>query len=136
VPDDAVVVGVEAGGKHRAYLLQGMCNPNTHVVNDLLGGVPLSVAFCNLRDCVTTYTPACERNEPFEIGVYGLIKGQIVLSADGRAYFQEPSQASEYAEQPDRLPFLSYPFEQISWGAWPTEHPDTDIYLGDWYPGR
>src|ERR1700687_10463 len=53
VPDDADIVGVEVGGIHRAYLLMGMAVPQTHVVNDLVGGMPVSVAYCNLRNCAT-----------------------------------------------------------------------------------
>src|SRR5262245_60665997 len=36
VPDDAEVLGVSAGGRHRAYLVTALSRLRSHVVNDLL----------------------------------------------------------------------------------------------------
>jgi hypothetical protein len=132
VPDSAEVVGIEAGGAHRAYLLDGMSTPPTHVVNDLPGGVPVSVAYCKLRDCATAYTGARPTGVRLDLGVYALFRGKLVLMARGRAYFQERTEPNQAAEQPDRLPYASYPFERTTWGQWRHNHPDTDIYVGDW----
>ncbi len=130
VPDDAAVAGVEVGGVHRAYLFTGMAVPQTHVVNDRVGGIPLSVAYCNLRNCVTAYTSADGAPKPLDLGVNGLIHGQLVLSANGRAYFQEPREGTTEALPPDQIPYVTYPCERTTWGAWRAHHPDTDIYLG------
>jgi hypothetical protein len=131
VPDHSEVIGIEAGGAHRAYLLDGMSTPPTHVVNDLPGGVPVSVAYCKLRDCATAYTGARPTGVPLDLGVYALFQGHLVLMAKGGAYFQEPTEAHPGAEQPDRLPYQSYPFERTTWGTWRHKHPDTDIFVGD-----
>src|SRR5262249_62420187 len=48
VPDDAVVIGVEAGGRHRAYLLEALYPSASHVINDLVGGKPITVAYCDM----------------------------------------------------------------------------------------
>jgi hypothetical protein len=130
VPDDAAVVGVEVGGIHRAYLLTGMDVPQAHVVNDLVGGVPLSVAYCNLRDCATAYTSSDGAAAPLDLGVQGLIHQQLVLSANGRAYFQEPSEGTYEPLPPDEIPYPTYPCERTTWGTWRAHHPDSDIYLG------
>ena len=45
---DAMVIGVEIGGKARAYRLGALDDPSGHLVNDMIGGVPLTVAYCNL----------------------------------------------------------------------------------------
>src|SRR5262245_25320643 len=42
VPDEAEILGVSAGGKHRAYEVSVMKAMIRHVVNDLLGGVPIT----------------------------------------------------------------------------------------------
>jgi Protein of unknown function (DUF3179) len=133
IPPETQVVGVEAGGKHRAYVLPGMARPATHVVNDLIQGVPVSVAYCNLRDCATAYTSRDGAREPLDLGVYGLVNAQLALYAGGRAYFQEPS-FSDHVEPADQLPYARYPFQRTTWGAWRENHPDTDVYLGDWPP--
>jgi len=134
VPDDAAVVGIEAGGAYRAYLIQGMSTPSNHVVNDLPGGIPVSVAYCKLRDCVTAYTGARATGERLDLGVYGLSRGRLVLMARGGAYFQERFEPARFAEPADRLPYSSYPFDRTTWGQWRHAHPDTDIYIGDWQP--
>jgi hypothetical protein len=136
VPDSAAVVGIEAGGIYRAYLLMGMTTPELRVINDLPGGIPVSLAYCNLKDCAKAYSARNGSGEPLDLGVHGLIQGQLVLSAKGGAYLQEPMDACVLAEQPDRLPYYSYPLERATWGAWRQEHPDTDIYIGDWLPGN
>src|SRR5262249_39700406 len=38
--DDTEVVGVEAGGRKRAYVLEALFEPRDHCVNDVLGGTP------------------------------------------------------------------------------------------------
>jgi len=130
VPDDADIVGVEVGGIHRAYLLKGMAVPQTHVVNDLLGGIPVSVAYCNLRNCATAYTSGDGAAEPLDLGVHGLVHRQLILSAKGRAYLQEPLEETNEALPPDQIPYASYPCERTTWGAWRAYHPNTDVYLG------
>src|SRR5262245_25715745 len=47
--DDDVVIGVVAAGRARAYLLRAMDGgPENHIVNDLVGGAPVSVTYCDL----------------------------------------------------------------------------------------
>src|SRR4051812_11606994 len=53
---DEEVIGVEVDGRPRAYRLSAFRDPAHHVVNDLIDGVPLTVSYCDLNDCVRTYT--------------------------------------------------------------------------------
>ena len=53
---DEKVVGVEIGGKARAYRLEALGDPTGHLVNDLVGGIPISVAYCDLTDCLKVYS--------------------------------------------------------------------------------
>src|SRR5437879_4188705 len=54
--DDDQIIGVEVGGRARAYRLDALRSRTRHVVNDLLGGVPVSVSYCDITDCVRAYT--------------------------------------------------------------------------------
>src|SRR5688572_9755512 len=56
LPDDAPVIGVSAGGRHRAYAISAFLAIDRHVANDMLNGVPVTVAYCDLTDCVRVYT--------------------------------------------------------------------------------
>lgn len=54
---DAEVLGVSLNGKHRAYWLEAMGGkPTVHVVNDLLGNRPVSLAYCDRTGCVSAFT--------------------------------------------------------------------------------
>src|SRR4051812_31233538 len=55
LPPDATVVGIEVGGNARAYGVGAFQHPRGQLVNDLIGGVPVSVAYCNLSDCLRVY---------------------------------------------------------------------------------
>src|SRR5262245_29300272 len=44
LPDDAPVVGVIAGSRPRAYALGAFAEVDRHVMNDVLGGTPVTVA--------------------------------------------------------------------------------------------
>src|SRR5262249_34018813 len=45
--DREEVFGVVAGGRARAYRLAALSLPSRHVVNDVVGGTPVTVAFCD-----------------------------------------------------------------------------------------
>src|SRR5215831_3567798 len=53
---EETVIGVEVGGRARAYRLAALEDHRRHLVNDLVGGVPVSVAYCNMSHCVRVYT--------------------------------------------------------------------------------
>jgi hypothetical protein len=131
VPDDAAVVGVEVAGKYRAYLLEGMAKPEFHIVNDLLGEVPVSIAYCDLNDCVTAYT---DTHGPLELGLVGLQGRHMVLKVGKEVYFQQGWQPSDKHSPPVFVPYAKYPFERTTWKEWREAHPATDIYLGSWRP--
>src|SRR5947208_2927435 len=54
--DSTLVIGVSAGGRHRAYVLQAFLLNEARIANDLLGEVPVTVTYCDLSDCVRVFT--------------------------------------------------------------------------------
>src|SRR5262249_9861833 len=48
--DGAEVLGVSAAGKHRAFLVKPFARVDSHVVNDVVGDVPVSVTYCETND--------------------------------------------------------------------------------------
>ena len=127
---DEPVVGVEAGGKFRAYHLASMKPKANHVVNDLVGGRAVTVTYCDLDDCVAAYGGA-ESTTPLAIALEGLADGGMLISADGVAYFQKTAEAADIPPEgpPPRFPYPSFPTTRTTWGRWKSEHPDTDLYL-------
>ncbi len=81
------VFGVVIDGKARAYRLAALTDRTSHVVNDILGGVPVSIAYCDLTDCVRGYTSPRGKT-PLNVSIAGLYDGEMVISLDGARVMQ------------------------------------------------
>jgi hypothetical protein len=123
------VIGISAGGRDRAYLLRALSiSAGYHVVNDVLGGVPVSVTYCNLYECPRVFTGGAA-DEPLDLSQGGLRAGGMVLKSGGHPYRQD-SGAPLDAEAPP-FPYAPYPGAMTTWGAWREAHPGTDVYVAD-----
>ena len=126
--DDEAIIGVSGGGRSRAYQVRALAQgPASHIVNDVLGGVPISVTYCDLRDCVRVFTGKGRGTLALRQG--GLHRGEMVLRSAGHPYRQESLSALEPDGTPD-FPYKDYAYERTTWGTWRKAHPSTDIYLG------
>jgi hypothetical protein len=126
--DDTPVIGVLASGRARAYLVEAFeQGPSSHVVNDVLGGVSVSVTHCDLSGCTRVFTGSTS-GRPLELSVGGINGYRMVLKADERRYRQETSAPLDAGSPP--FPYRKYPAELTTWGAWRQAHPGTDVYMG------
>jgi Protein of unknown function (DUF3179) len=127
--DDAEeVVGVVVNGAARAYRLGGLRDPRHHVVNDLVGGAPVSVAYCDLTDCIRTYTgPGAE---PLRVRIAGIKDGGLVVKLDGVYYDHRSGRVVEGPPGAAPLPHDRVPWTRTTWGDWRREHPTTDVSVG------
>jgi hypothetical protein len=121
VKDAAGVIGVAVKGHYRAYRIAGMCMAETHVVNDVVESVPVTVTYCDLRQCARVFTRAGESGEPLDVRVRGYVDQQgLLLKINGAVLPQES----------DVIPLDRLEIEVTTWAEWKTAHPDSDIYLG------
>lgn len=127
----ALVIGVSVAGEHRAYLVSALAGSGTittpeervherekRVVNDLLGGVPVSITFCDENQTVRVFT--APQVEPLTMGVIDWSNDQLQLQCGFRLFAQLDPNA----------PLEDLPFEVTSWGDWRERHSTTDIYVG------
>src|SRR5262245_45976457 len=131
LPDDAAVLGVQAGGRHRAYALSAFGGQDEHVVNDLVGGVPVTVAYCPRTNCAHVYTKP-GGNWPLAVAVGGWVgesgpDGSMLLRVESSYYSQDTGGALEGW---GHFPYPEMEFERTTWGAWRSAHPDTDVVAG------
>jgi hypothetical protein len=126
---DEPVIGVEVGGRARAYRLAAMEDDAHHLVNDLIGGVPVSVAYCNVSHCIRVYTDP-QGSQPLDAEVPGLINGQMVIKLGGTLYFHESGKAVEPGQNPTAMPYAVLTPTVTTWKEWTRRHPDTDVYDG------
>jgi hypothetical protein len=126
--DDTPVIGVLASGHARAYLVEAFeLGASSHVVNDLLNEVPISVTHCDISGCTRVFTGATP-GQPLKLTAGGVRSSRMVLKFDGRLYRQETSEPLDAGGSP--LPYSEYPAELTSWGVWRQAHPKSDVYMG------
>src|SRR5690348_2961671 len=97
LPDDRPVIGVEVAGRYRAYEVRALTRDLKHVVNDLVAGVPLTVAYCPLTDCTTVYADP-NGTAPLSVAVGGWVgedrghpdsEGVMLLRLGASRYLQD-----------------------------------------------
>ncbi|MBO0697297.1 MAG: DUF3179 domain-containing protein, partial [Zavarzinella sp.] len=124
--DSEPVIGVTAGGKARAYRRSALEHVHYHVVNDLLGGVPVTVTRCDRKQCTRVFTGDGTRALRLRVGGYA--DGLLVKAGD-RTYRQEDGKPTAGPEA-GTVPFRPFAFVEATWAEWRAAHPDTDVVLG------
>jgi hypothetical protein len=128
--DDEEVIGIEVGSKARAYRISAMQGPLEHIINDLIDGVPVTVSYCNVNECVRAFTDAASR-APLDISQAGLKGGErMLLRTRGVVYLQDSREPVDPQAGTPPFPYHSFPATRITWKAWRQMHPDTDVYIG------
>lgn len=125
-----VVIGVEVEGNARAYRLGALESHQSHLVNDVIGAVPVSVAYCNLSDCVSVFTGPRDRG-PLDVRVAGMLNLEMVLQINGDLYYQKSGSPIDPAQASPSMPLEALSPTRTTWGEWKRRHPRTDVYLGD-----
>jgi len=128
-PDDPII-GVTVGGSHRAYAVRAFDAIPSHVVNDLLGGHPVTVTRCANTECVRVYTePTTHRRLRVAVGGWFGRDGaeELILKIGSNRYHQK---GDEPVGNAPPFPYTTLEYELTTWGEWQREHPDTDLYAG------
>src|SRR6478672_4712586 len=81
--DDEPVIGVVAGGRARAYRVGAFVGVTGQVVNDVVGGVPVTVTHCNQTGCSRVFTG--DGSDPLPVLTGGYMEG-LLLMTHGRFY--------------------------------------------------
>jgi hypothetical protein len=129
IRSDEIVIGVAVDGKTRAYRLAAFGEPRGHLVNDMIGGTAVSVAYCNLTDCARAYTSS-RASAPLDLEIAGLLNGEMIVKINGTLYFQksggpvEPGKAAH-------MPYEALTPIRTTYGEWVRNHPRTEVYVGD-----
>lgn len=133
LPKNAPVIGVRVGNRCRAYALSAMKEIDEHVLNDVLGGIPVTVAYCNITGCVRVFSDE-SRGQPLAVAVGGWVgepdagtNGVMLLRLDSRYFYQDSGEALDGMT---RFPYSEIDFERTTWGAWRESHPETDVFAG------
>ena len=142
--DDDLVFGVEINGDARAYPLRIL---NWHeMFNDVVGGVPVALAYCTLCGSGILYESLVEgRSQPFIFGSSGFLYRSNKLMYDR----ETNSLWNQFLGRPvvgpltgSGLELKIRPVAITSWKDWRRRHPDTKVlsldtgYTRDYGPGQ
>jgi Protein of unknown function (DUF3179) len=142
--DDELVFGVEINGDARAYPLRIL---DWHeMLNDVVGGVPVALAYCTLCGSGILYDSRVPgREEPFEFGSSGFLYRSNKLMYDQQTH----SLWNQFTGRPVVGPLTgsgieleALPVAIASWRDWRVRHPGTKVlslgtgYERDYAPGR
>ena len=125
---EAAVLGVAFAGRHRAYPVSALSDSITHVINDQVGGRPLTVAYCDRTSCARAFTTR-DGQSALDLAVGGwLNEGGVkdMLLRHGRSRYELTTGRAVTPDAPP-FPFETVDVEQTTWGAWRAVHPDTDL---------
>lgn len=122
------VFGISINGDHRAYPLRIM---DWHeLANDVVGGVPLSLAYCTLCGAGIAFDGRASNGETYTFGSSGFLYRSNKLMYDHQTLTLwnqitgEPV-LGELAGSGIQLDLL--PVVVTSWEAWLEQHPDTKV---------
>jgi hypothetical protein len=127
--DDAAVIGVSAGGKHRAYPLRLVVRREQHVLNDLMGYTAVTVTYCDLDNCVRVFGEA-NRRKALDVDIGGADPSRprkMVIRVGTDLFWQDTGLPFEEGSR-RRFPYERIEYERTTWGQWRAAHPDSDVY--------
>ncbi|MEM7025254.1 MAG: DUF3179 domain-containing protein [Pseudomonadota bacterium] len=142
--DDELVFGVEINGDARAYPLRVL---DWHeMFNDVVGGVPVALAYCTLCGSGILYDMrVSDRDEPFEFGSSGFLYRSNKLMYDQQTH----SLWNQFTGKPVVGPLTgsgieldTLPVTITTWRDWREQQPQTKVlsldtgHERDYTPGR
>jgi hypothetical protein len=116
IDDDAEVIGIAVEGQSRAYLVKAMSGMTTHIANDIVGDVPVSVTYCDRTDFARAFTSP-RRGAVVDLEQQGWVDGELSLMFKNKG-FRHSSQD---------IPLEDYPHERMTWGEWKQLYPETTL---------
>jgi Protein of unknown function (DUF3179) len=133
--DDDLVIGVVVGGETRAYPVNLMWEPVNEVLNDTLGGQPITATWCPIAHSAAVYDGARGKDR-LELGAVGLRDGVFILyDRKTRSWWsQVAGTAVQGPLAGERLVKLASTV--TTWAAWRREHPETSVWSDPSLPGR
>jgi len=120
--DDDIMVAVQVGDQHRAYLLSDFFQTGSHVVNDLIDGVPVSITYCNQTDCLRVFTDA-QSDQPLDLFTAAWMNDKMMLGVGVKETI--------YEHDDPKIPYADYKSQRIAFEKWCELHPEGRVYVGN-----
>jgi hypothetical protein len=122
------VFGISINGDHRAYPLRIL---DWHeMANDVVGGVPVSLAYCTLCGAGIAYDGRVSGDETYTFGSSGFLfrSNKLMYDRQTRSLWNQFTGKPVLGELVDGdIQLQLLPVVTTSWSAWLAQHPDTKV---------
>jgi hypothetical protein len=139
---DEPVFGISINGDHRAYPLRIL---DWHeMANDVVGGVPVSLAYCTLCGAGIAYDGRVSNGETYTFGSSGFLfrSNKLMYDRQTRTLWNQLTGEPVLGELVGSNVTLDLlPVVVTTWDSWQTQHPDTVVldidtgYERPYFPG-
>jgi hypothetical protein len=127
--DEEFVLGVVVGSEARAYPFDMLAQPAREILNDELGGEPITVTWCSQCQCPVVFDRKLG-DQTLTFRVSGETAEENMVLQDlqtGSRFIQILGEAVEGPLEGKRL--ASVPATWTDWGTWKRSHPETTVAL-------
>ncbi len=126
--DEEPVFGIVVNGEARAYPLRIV--DNHEMVNDVIGGVPVSIAYCTLCGAAIAYDGRSPDGQTITFGTSGFLyrSNKLMYDRPTRTLWNQLTGRpvlGELADQDIQLNIM--PIVLSAWSDWLARHPDTQV---------
>ena len=127
---DEPVIGVVAGGRARAYRVGAFTGVMNQVVNDVVGGEPVTVTRCERTGRSRVFTG--EGSDPLPLMTGGMADGLLIKAGDWFYHHRDLQPFNDPRGPP--FPYREAAFREAGWGDWRAAYADSDVYVGRGVP--
>jgi len=133
--DDELVIGVELAGEARAYPVNLMWEPENEVLNDTLGGKPISATWCPIAHSAAVYDRSLDGRR-LDLGAVGLRQGVFILYDRATRSWWSQIQGTALQGPLAGQRLEKHASTLTTWAAWRSLHPQTTVWTDPRLPGR
>lgn len=118
------IIGVVVNKVAKAYPVRNLMRPDQHVLNDVVGGIPITVTWCDVDRCAKVLTGP--GTTPLKVRVIGSDPsrpGKMLLGLEQTHFWQDTLKVLR--DESKTISLETFPCVETSWGEWKTTHPET-----------
>jgi hypothetical protein len=132
--DSDLVIGVAIGDEARAYPVNPMWGPVNEILNDTVGGAPVSVTWCPIAHTAVVYDPRLEGRQ-LKLGEIGLKNGVAILYDEQTRSWWSQIVGKALRGPMEGRELRQWPCTLTTWGRWRRLYPGTTVNVDPELPG-
>jgi hypothetical protein len=108
--------------------VEALSRPDYHIINDLIGLVPVSITYCNINRCARAFTQEGAKTLDIAVGGQHNLR-ELLLLVDGALFHQDDLKPYDPGRGSASFPYQQVPLTVTTWGKWKKLHPNTQASM-------